>query len=118
MPEQVDPGILPQIKMALAQGCNLLLSPRMYIQYSGPHMLSPRGRCFTFDSSADGYARGEGCGSLVLKMGPSEAEAQECLASLIGSAVNQDGRSASMTAPNGPSQQQCIRTVWQRGAWK
>lgn len=110
MPEQVDPGILPQIKMALAQGCNLLLSPRMYIQYSGPHMLSPRGRCFTFDSSADGYARGEGCGSLVLKMGPSEAEAQECLASLIGSAVNQDGRSASMTAPNGPSQQQCIRT--------
>lgn len=110
MPEQVDPGILPHIKMALAQGCNLLLSPRMYIQYSGPHMLSPRGRCFTFDSSADGYARGEGCGSLTLKMGPSEVEAQECLASLIGSAVNQDGRSASMTAPNGPSQQQCIRT--------
>ncbi|CAK9101811.1 Phenolphthiocerol/phthiocerol polyketide synthase subunit C ((Phenol)carboxyphthiodiolenone synthase subunit C) (Beta-ketoacyl-acyl-carrier-protein synthase I) (Phthiocerol synthesis polyketide synthase type I PpsC) [Durusdinium trenchii] len=110
MPEQVDPGILPHIKTALAQGCNLLLSPRMYIQYSGPHMLSPRGRCFTFDSGADGYARGEGCGSLVLKMGPAESEAQECLASLIGSAVNQDGRSASMTAPNGPSQQQCIRT--------
>lgn len=108
--EQVDPGVNPHVKMALAQGCNLLLSPRMYILYSGPHMLSPRGRCFTFDGTADGYARGEGCGSLTLKMSPDSEEAQLCLAMLIGSAVNQDGRSASMTAPNGPSQQQCIRT--------
>ncbi|OLP83289.1 Phthiocerol synthesis polyketide synthase type I PpsC [Symbiodinium microadriaticum] len=107
--EQVDPGVNPHVKMALAQGCNLLLSPRMYILYSGPHMLSPRGRCFTFDGTADGYARGEGCGSLTLKMSPDSEEAQLCLAMLIGSAVNQDGRSASMTAPNGPSQQQCIR---------
>ena len=28
------------------------------------------------DCILGGYARGEGCGSLVLKMGPSEAEAQ------------------------------------------
>jgi len=109
-PDQVDPGVSAHVRTALAQGCNLLLSPRMYIQYSGPHMLSPRGRCFTFDSSADGYARGEGCGSLVLKLNPPNSETQESLACLIGSAVNQDGRSASMTAPNGPSQQQCIRT--------
>eukprot|EP00439_Symbiodinium_sp_Y106_P047954 s591_g6.t1 len=79
---------------------------------SGPHMLSPRGRCFTFDGTADGYARGEGCGSLTLKMSPDSEEAQLCLAMLIGTAVNQDGRSASMTAPNGPSQQQCIRWRW------
>ena len=30
-------------------------------------MLSKKGRCFTFDHSADGYARGEGIGGFVLK---------------------------------------------------
>jgi len=109
-PQQPESNITSHVNTALAQGCNLILSPRMYILYSGPHMLSPRGRCFTFDSSADGYARGEGCGSLVLKTLCSNAQAQDSLACLIGSAVNQDGRSASMTAPNGPSQQQCIRS--------
>eukprot|EP00930_Biecheleria_cincta_P018480 TRINITY_DN14388_c3_g1_i2.p1 TRINITY_DN14388_c3_g1~~TRINITY_DN14388_c3_g1_i2.p1 ORF type:complete len:1233 (-),score=231.02 TRINITY_DN14388_c3_g1_i2:95-3766(-) len=107
--DQPESGINTSVRNALAQGCNLLLGPRMYIRYSGPHMLSPRGRCFTFDTSADGYARGEGCGSMLLKLGGNHAEQQLSMAFLIGSAVNQDGRSASMTAPNGPSQQQCIR---------
>mmetsp|Transcript_38686 Transcript_38686/g.111798 ORF Transcript_38686/g.111798 Transcript_38686/m.111798 type:complete len:1194 (-) Transcript_38686:204-3785(-) len=94
----------------LALGCGLLLHPRYFILYSGPGMLSPRGRCFTYDSSADGYARGEGCGGLMLTYGESEDDAQGMLACLAGSSVNQDGRSASMTAPNGPAQQTCIRT--------
>mmetsp|Transcript_109431 Transcript_109431/g.274106 ORF Transcript_109431/g.274106 Transcript_109431/m.274106 type:complete len:1127 (-) Transcript_109431:14-3394(-) len=94
---------------AIALGSSVILSPRMYILYCGPGMLSPRGRCFTYDSAADGYARGEGCGGFMMNWSDSDDDVNGMLACLIGSAVNQDGRSASMTAPNGPAQQMCIR---------
>merc|ERR1712125_120173 len=72
-------------------------------------MLTHRGRCFTFNDSADGFARGEGCGAVQLKVCEDSIAAMGRFAMLIGSAINQDGRSASMTAPHGPSQQDVIR---------
>ena len=53
--------------MALAGGVNVLLSPVTVVAASRARMLSPVGRCKTFDASADGYVRSEGCGILVLK---------------------------------------------------
>ena len=53
--------------LALAGGVNVLLSPATTIATSRARMLSPDGRCKTFDAAADGYVRGEGCGVLVLK---------------------------------------------------
>ncbi|EKU23490.1 6-deoxyerythronolide-b synthase, partial [Nannochloropsis gaditana CCMP526] len=77
-------------------------------------MLSISGRCKTFDESADGYVRGEGCSGLVLKrLSDATAAGDRVLAVVRGSAVNQDGRSASQTAPNGPSQQHVISTALQ-----
>jgi microcystin synthetase protein McyE len=40
----------------------LMLSPTLTIALAQAGMLSPDGRCKTFDASADGYGRGEGCG--------------------------------------------------------
>ena len=70
------------------------------------------GRCKTFDESADGYGRGEGCAVMVLQ--PGHPGRQPPLAVLAGSAVNQDGRSSALTAPNGPSQSALMRGVLTR----
>lgn len=97
-------------RMALAGGVNLILSPDLYIALSHSRMLAPDGRCKTFDASADGFARGEGCGVVVLKrLCDAQADGDRVLAVIRGSAVNQDGPSSGLTAPNGPAQEAVIR---------
>lgn len=95
---------------AIAGGVNLMLSPENSITFSKYHMLAPDGRCKTFDASADGFARGEGCGVVVLKRLRDAIDAGDPIQAVIrGSAVNQDGQSSGLTAPNGPSQEAVIR---------
>jgi acyl transferase domain-containing protein/acyl carrier protein len=102
-------------RMALAGGVNLILSPDLFIALSHARMLAPDGRCKTFDASADGFARGEGCGVVVLKrLSDAQADGDRVLAVIRGSAVNQDGPSSGLTAPNGPAQEAVIREALQR----
>ncbi|RCJ24917.1 hypothetical protein A6S26_17070, partial [Nostoc sp. ATCC 43529] len=96
--------------LALASGVNLLLSPELSIAFSRSGMLSPDGRCKTFDASANGYARSEGCGVVVLKrLSQALTEGDNILAIIRGSAINQDGASNGLTAPNGLAQEAVIR---------
>jgi myxalamid-type polyketide synthase MxaC len=102
--------------MALAGGVNMLLTPDLSINFSKAHMLSPDGRCFTFDARANGYVRGEGCAMLLLRsLSDAQDSGDNVVAMIRGSAINQDGRSSGITAPNGPSQQNCIRAALVRG---
>ncbi|CAK0831545.1 unnamed protein product, partial [Prorocentrum cordatum] len=91
-------------EIAVVCGVNMLLLPQTFIACCQAHMLSKDGRCHTFDSSASGYTRGEGCGAQVVGPTPSRDAAGGPLIELRGSALNQDGRSANLTSPNGPSQ--------------
>ncbi len=98
--------------LALAGGVNLILTPELTITFSQARMLAPDGRCKTFDASADGYVRGEGCGVVILKrLSDALRDGDNILALVRGSAVNQDGRSNGLTAPNGLAQQDVIRTA-------
>jgi amino acid adenylation domain-containing protein len=99
-----------ECSMALAGGVNVLLSPEWFVVLSQAHMVAPDGRCKTFDKSANGYARGEGCGVVVLKrLSDALASHDRIYAVVRGSAVNQDGRSSGITVPNAQAQQSVIR---------
>src|SRR5262245_38626631 len=92
--------------LALAGGVNLQLSPEFTIALSRLQMLSPDGRCRTFDAGANGFVRSEGCALLVLKrLSDAQADGDRIHAVIRGSAINQDGRTNGITAPNSLSQQ-------------
>ncbi|MEM8809151.1 MAG: type I polyketide synthase, partial [Cyanobacteria bacterium P01_G01_bin.38] len=108
-----------ECEVALAGGVNLLLSPQTSITFSKARMMSPDGRCKTFDAAADGYVRGEGCGVIVLKrLSDAVAAGDNILAVIKGSAINQDGPSGGLTVPNGPSQERVLRQALANGQSK
>jgi acyl transferase domain-containing protein len=96
--------------LAITGGVNLMLEPGLSVNFSKAHMLAADGQCKTFDSSADGYVRGEGCGIVILKRLSDALKDQDPILALIrGSAVNQDGASGGLTVPSGPSQSAVIK---------
>lgn len=98
--------------MALAGGVNLILSPEMTIIFSKAGLMAPDGRCKTFDSSADGYVRSEGCAVIVLKRyADAVRDGNNVMALIRGTHVNQDGKSNGLTVPNGLAQMSLIRNA-------
>ncbi|HEY9800293.1 MAG TPA: type I polyketide synthase [Leptolyngbyaceae cyanobacterium] len=99
-----------ECNLALAGGVQLILSPEVTLFLSRAHALSPDGRCKTFDASANGYGRGEGCGVLVLKrLSDAIANGDRILALIRGSAVNHNGTSSGLTVPSKQAQENLIR---------
>ena len=106
---------LGECDLALAGGANVLLSPATMITFSQSRMLSPDGRCKTFDAAADGYVRGEGCGVIVVKrLEDAIRDGDRIRAVIRGSAVNSDGASGGLTVPNGVAQQRVITEALER----
>jgi acyl transferase domain-containing protein/acyl carrier protein len=96
--------------MALAGGVHLVFSPEITVFLCRTHVLSPDGLCRTFDSSANGFGRGEGCGMIVLKrLSDALAQNDNILALIRGSAINHDGASSGLTVPNELAQEALIR---------
>jgi acyl transferase domain-containing protein/NADPH:quinone reductase-like Zn-dependent oxidoreductase/NAD(P)-dependent dehydrogenase (short-subunit alcohol dehydrogenase family)/acyl carrier protein len=96
--------------LALAAGVSVIATPEPSITFSRAKMLAPDGRCKTFDAGADGYARSEGCGVVVLKrLSDALADGDTVLGVVRGTALNQDGTSNGLTAPSGLAQQDVIR---------
>ena len=60
-------------------------------------LLSPDGKCFPFDSRANGYGRGEGVGIVVLKRLSDAIRDNDTIRGVLrGTRLNQDGRTKGM----------------------
>ena len=95
---------------SLGLAISLKLFPMGSLIAASAGMLSPDGRCKTFDARANGYIRSEAvCSTLV------GSRCQLGLG-LLGSVVKQDGRSASLTAPNGSAQRTLLNATMERSA--
>ena len=95
--------------LALAGGVHAILSAQLFEMRANAGMLSPDGRCATFDAGANGYVRGEGCGILVLKrLSEAEADGDRIWAVIRSTAVNQDGATPGLTVPSQDAQERCI----------
>ncbi|MFD0320151.1 SDR family NAD(P)-dependent oxidoreductase [Lysobacter gummosus] len=97
---------------ALVGAANLNLHPWKYRSFSQAGMLSPRGRCRTFDAGADGYVPGDGIGAVLLTgLDRARAGHHRIHAVVRGSATNHVGGGRSITAPSVVSQRRLIEAA-------
>lgn len=100
--------------VALAGGVNAIISPGPYIAFCAATMLSPEGRCKTFDANANGFVRGEGAGIIVLKsLERALADGDPIYALIAGTAVNHDGRTSGIALPSETAQEALVRAACQ-----
>ena len=96
--------------LAVAGGVNVMTNPVTMILMSKGHFLSPDARCKSFDHRADGYARAEGAGVVLLKpLAAALRDGDPVRAVVRGTAVNQDGRTPGITVPSVRAQRAVIR---------
>ena len=100
--------------MAIVGGVNALITPLVTVGFDEVGgVLAPDGRIKSFSQDADGYARSEGGGMLVLKrLSDARRDGDEILAVIAGSAVNHDGRSNGLLAPNPDAQAEVLRKAY------
>ena len=100
--------------VVVAGGVNALVTPAVTLGFDEVGgVLAADGRIKSFSSDADGYARSEGGGMLVLKrLADARRDGDDIIAVIAGSAINHDGRSNGMLAPNPDAQAEVLRKAY------
>ena len=110
--ESLDSG---ESTLALAGGVNASMDQHIQLRLDEIDMLSPSGRCFTFDEAGDGTIICEGVGMVVLKrLSEAVADNDAIHGVLAASGLNQDGASNGITAPSGAAQERLIVETYER----
>ncbi|TDZ22788.1 Reducing polyketide synthase FUB1 [Colletotrichum orbiculare MAFF 240422] len=101
--------------LALAAGAGMILTPNTMMPMTALNFLSPDGKCFAFDSRANGYGRGEGIGFVVLKRLSDAVKDNDTIRAVIrGTHVNQDGSTPGITLPSKEAQVANIRHLYSK----
>ncbi|KAF2807319.1 ketoacyl-synt-domain-containing protein [Mytilinidion resinicola] len=104
-----------ETSMALVGGSNLMTSIEQFLLLSNLSMVSPSGRSFSFDHRANGYARGEGYGVVIIKTLSDALHNGDCIRAVVrATGANQDGKTPSLTSPSQTSQEALIRETYER----
>ena len=97
---------------ACAGGSNVLTNPDFFAGLSKGQFLSRTGPCKTFDNDADGYCRGDGCGTLVLKRyAEAIADNDNVLGCILASSTNHSAEAVSITHPHAGSQESLYKKI-------
>ena len=95
---------------------NLIEYPGAVLYLSSLGVLSPDGQCFSFDSRANGYGRGEGVSTVILKSVSAAIRDGDTIRAIVrASGSNQDGRTPGITMPNALAQESLIKEVYSKG---
>ncbi|XP_069131978.1 phenolphthiocerol/phthiocerol polyketide synthase subunit C-like [Argopecten irradians] len=100
-------------KAAICGGVNSILYPHIFVPLSKARMVSATGQCQAFSDTADGYARGEGCGMVIIKSLRQAKLDGNKIWSVMVTGCNQDGHTATpITAPSGRQQSALLERVY------
>ncbi|MVU78190.1 SDR family NAD(P)-dependent oxidoreductase [Nocardia sp. ET3-3] len=106
---------LGRSRLALAGAVNALVNPHEYVLACKAGALGIGGRSRAFSAEADGYARAEGGGVLVLKrLADALADDDRVYAVILGSRTNCDGRTRGLAHPGVDAQAALLREVYER----
>ncbi len=88
----------------------MILSPHMTAAMTEQGLLSPDGKCKTFDANANGYARGEGIVTIHIKKLCDAIQDNDPIRAIIrSSCLNSDGRTSGLSHPSSESHEALIR---------
>ena len=105
------------IDTAIAGGTNVLTNPDFTAGLDKGHFLSRTGNCKTFDDSADGYCRGEGIGTVIIKrFDDAIADKDPVLGLILGASTNHSAESESITRPHVGAQRAVFSKILNQGA--
>mmetsp|Transcript_76190 Transcript_76190/g.132183 ORF Transcript_76190/g.132183 Transcript_76190/m.132183 type:complete len:1154 (+) Transcript_76190:100-3561(+) len=109
-----QPGKVQQ-EAGIAMGADLALAPQSMCLYSYAGWNSQRGRCLTFNETADGHVRGEGVSGITMDNLMTVVDGQSVISQeemilgvMVSGRSGSCGKTASYGAPNGAAEQELL----------
>ncbi|KAI0570570.1 Polyketide synthase module [Pyrenophora tritici-repentis] len=99
--------------MSIISGVNVIEHPAAFLQLTNLGVLSPDGQCFSFDHRANGYGRGEGVSTLIVKPLSSAIQDGNVIRAIVrATGTSHDGKTPGITLPSQTAQAALIRSVY------
>ncbi|MCC6346697.1 MAG: nitronate monooxygenase, partial [Nitrospirales bacterium] len=104
--------------LVIAGGVDTVQGPFGYMCFSKTQALSIRGRCSTFDASADGIVISEGIAMVALKrLDDAERDGDRIYAVIKGVGGSSDGKAKGLTAPLPKGQLLAMRRAYEQAGF-